>query len=197
MTAVTRMTYDLLDADLATVLAQGRLVAEEAQRAFGRLSAEPLNWKPREGEWSVAQCFEHLIVSNRPYLTIIEEIRQGRRRPRAWERVPVLPRVFGRLLIRTLHPETGRKVKARPAFHPSRSQIAVGIVAAFLEQQGRLLHLMETTRGLDVERIVITSPVVRLVTYSLMDAYRIVVVHEQNHLAQARRVMASPGFPSA
>jgi hypothetical protein len=34
-------------------------------------------------------------------------------------------------------------------------------------------------------------------TYSLMDAYRIVVVHEQNHLAQARGVMASPGFPSA
>jgi hypothetical protein len=197
MTAVTRITYDLLDADLGMVLAQGRLVAEEAQRAFGRLSAEPLNWKPREGEWSVAQCFEHLIVSNRPYLTIIEEIRQGRRRPRAWERVPVLPRVFGRLLIRTLHPETGRKVKARPAFHPSRSQIAVGIVAAFLDQQGRLLHLMETTRGLDLERIVITSPVVSLVTYSLLDAYRIVVVHEQNHLAQAQRVMASPGFPSA
>jgi hypothetical protein len=56
---------------------------------------------------------------------------------------------------------------------------------------------MEATRGLDLERIVITSPVVRQVTYSLMDAYRIVVVHEQNHLAQAQRVMASSGFPSA
>ncbi len=35
----------------------------------------------------------------------------------------------------------------------------------------------------------------RLVTYSLMDAYRIIVVHEQNHFVQAKRVMEWPGFP--
>ena len=28
-----------------------------------------------------------------------------------------------------------------------------------------------------------------------MDAYRIIVVHEQNHFVQATRVMESPGFP--
>jgi hypothetical protein len=54
---------------------------------------------------------------------------------------------------------------------------------------------MEATRGLDLESITITSPVVRVVTYSLMDAYRIVVVHGQNHFVQAQRVMESPGFP--
>lgn len=37
--------------------------------------------------------------------------------------------------------------------------------------------------------IVITSPVVRQVTYSQMNAYRITVVHEQNHFVQATRVM--------
>jgi hypothetical protein len=28
-----------------------------------------------------------------------------------------------------------------------------------------------------------------------MDAYRIIVVHEQNHFVQARRVMEWPAFP--
>jgi hypothetical protein len=35
-----------------------------------------------------------------------------------------------------------------------------------------------------------------LVIYSLIDACRIIVVHEQNHFVQARRVMELPGFPS-
>ena len=56
---------------------------------------------------------------------------------------------------------------------------------------------MEATRGLDLDSITITSPVARFVTYSLMDAYRIIVVHEQNHFVQARRVMEAPGFPGA
>lgn len=121
----------------------------------------------------------------------------GKRRQRAWERVPLLPRFFGKLLIRTLRADSVRKVKARPAFYPSTSHITVGIVTSFVEQQARLLHLMEMTRGLNLDGITITSPVVRLITYSLMDAYRIIVVHEQNHFVQARRVMELPGFPLA
>jgi len=55
---------------------------------------------------------------------------------------------------------------------------------------------LEETRGLDLERITITSPILSLITYSLMDAYRIIVVREQNHFAQARRVLEAPGFPT-
>jgi hypothetical protein len=188
------MNYDLQHSDLSTLLAEGRLVADETRRAFGQLSAEQLNWKPSEGEWSIGQCFDHLIISNRPYLAIIEQIREGKRRQSVWERMPLLPRFFGKLLIRTLRADSGRKVKARPAFYPSTSHIPVGIITNFLEQQDRLLHLIEATGGLDLDRITITSPVVRLITYSLLDTYRIIVVHEQNHFVQARRVMELPSF---
>jgi hypothetical protein len=54
---------------------------------------------------------------------------------------------------------------------------------------------MEASRDLDLDAIVITSPVLRFVTYGLMDACRIIVVHEQNHLVQATRVTESQGFP--
>lgn len=191
------MNYDLEHSDLSTVLAEGRLVANEAKRVFGRLSAEQINWKPSTGEWSIGQCFDHLIISNRSFAALIEEIRQGRRRRRAWERVPLLPRVFGKLLIRTLRADSGRKGKAPRALRPSSSQITPGIIASFVEQQDRLLRLMEATRGLELERITVTSPVVRLITYSLMDGYRLIVVHEQNHFVQASRVMQSPGFPTS
>jgi DinB family protein len=189
------MNYDLQHSDLSTVLAEGRLVASETRSAFGQLSAEQINWKPSEGEWSIGQCFDHLIISNRPYLSVIEEIREGRRRHRAWERVPLLPRFFGKLLIGTLRPDSGRKVKARPAFYPSTSHIPAAIITSFIEQQDRLLNLIEATRRLNLDGITMTSPVVRFITYSLMDAYRIIVVHEQNHFIQARQVMELSGFP--
>lgn len=192
---MTTVNDDLEHGDLSTVLTEGRLLGDEVRRAFDPLSSQQINWKPSEEEWSIGQCVDHLILSNRGFVPIIERILMGQRRQSAWERMPVLPGFFGRLLIRTLRPGSGRKVRARPAFYPSRSAIAPGIVRSFLEQQGRLLSLMEATRGLDLDGITITSPVSRLITYSLMDAYRIIVVHEQNHVAQARRVMDWPGFP--
>jgi DinB superfamily len=189
------MNYDLQHSDLSTVLAEGRFVADETKRMFGQLSAEQINWKPSGDEWSVGQCFDHLIISNRLLLTVIEEIRQGKRGPRAWERVPLLPRFFGKLLIRTLRADIGRNVKAPRALEPSASRIPAGIITSFVEQHDRLLHLMAETRVLELERITITSPVARLITYSLMDAYRLIVVHEQNHFLQASRLVQLPGFP--
>lgn len=190
------MNYDLAKADLSTVLSEGRLVADETKRAFGTLSARQINWRPSEGEWSIGQCFDHLIISNRPFFPIIEEILRGEKRARLRERIPVLPALFGKLLIKTLRADSGRKVKARMAFSPSSSRLDPAIVASFLEQQDRLLRLVEASRGLNLESITITSPVAGLVTYSLMDAYRIIVVHEQNHFVQARRALEAPGFPT-
>jgi DinB superfamily len=189
------VNYQLRDSDLPTVLAEASLVAGETQRRFGRLSGEQVNWKPGEGEWSIGQCFDHLIISDRPYVQIFEEILAGRRRPRLWERMPLLPRFFGPLLINTLRADSGRSVKARPTFYPSSSHITPTIIATFLRQQEQLRHLMEASRQLDLDGVTITSPVTRFVTYSLMDACRIIVVHEQNHFVQATQVAESPGFP--
>ena len=189
------MNFNLEKSELAVVVREGALIAGETTRVFGPLSAEQLNWKPGEAEWSIAQCFEHLVISNRPYLEIFEDVLAGRHRPRLRERLPLLPKLFARMLITTLRPDSGRTVQARPAFRPSSSRIEPAILTTFVELQGRLLALMEASRRLDVERITITSPVLPVITYSLMDACRIIVVHEQNHFVQATRVMASPGFP--
>jgi len=191
------VNYDLQDSDLATVLAEMSLVTDETKRVFGRLSAEQVNWKPSEREWSIGQCFDHLVIADRPYVALFEEVLAGRRRRRAWERVPVLPRIFGGLLISSLRPDSGRKLKAPRALSPSTSRLAPSIITTFLEQQRRLLGLIQASGRLPLDRIIITSPVLGFVTYSLMDACRIIVVHEQNHVVQATRLTRWPGFPGS
>ena len=191
------MNFDLRDQGLDTVIAEGRLVAAEAERTFAGLSPQQINWKPGQADWSIGQCFDHLVVSNRPFFPIVDEIVRGRKRASLWERVPVLPAICGRLIIGVLHPASSRTAKARKRFLPSESAIDPGIIGAFVAQQDRLIGLMEATRGLDLDGIVVTSPVLAVMTYSLMDAYRIVVVHEQNHFVQASRVRGTPGFPAS
>jgi hypothetical protein len=55
---------------------------------------------------------------------------------------------------------------------------------------------MKATEHLDLDGIIISSPVTPVVTYSLMDAYRVIVVHERRHFQQAQRVTQESGFPA-
>jgi len=49
---------------LSEMLVETEAVAADAQRAFGHLNAQQLNWKPGADSWSVAQCLEHLLTAN-------------------------------------------------------------------------------------------------------------------------------------
>lgn len=174
-----------------------RTIAVDVRSSFGELSAAQLNWKPSAERWSVAQCFDHLITSNEGYLPIIEQVRGGTKKTRFLERLPVLPGLAGKLLIKSLDPASTRKLKAPKNFQPAQSNISANVIDDFVTQQDKIVEGMNSTSHLDLERIVITSPAASFVTYSLLDAYRIIVVHEQRHFQQAQRVAAEPGFITA
>ena len=53
-------------------------VTTEAKSLFGNLSSTQLNWKPASEKWSIAQCLDHLIVSNSTYYTPLNEIVSGK-----------------------------------------------------------------------------------------------------------------------
>jgi hypothetical protein len=182
--------------ELDTLIQSARTIADEARSSFGKLSAEQLNWKPAADRWSVAQCFDHLITSNKGYLPIIESVRGGTKKTTFLERLPVLPGLAGKLLIKSLDPASTRRIKAPKKFEPAQSNISASVIDDFVAQQEKVIEGMKSTSHLDLERIVITSPAVSAVTYSLMDAYRIIVVHERRHFQQAQRVTKESDFPN-
>ena len=185
---------DSLTADLGTLITSANKIADETSSTFGNLSVAQLNWKPSPERWSVGQCFDHLLTSNKGYFPVIEEVLAGKKRT-FWQSIPVLPGLAGRLLIKSLDPSTTRKVKAPKRFEPAQSSISGSIINDFVAQQGRIVEKMKATEHLDLENIVITSPAAAVITYSLIDAYRIIVVHEQRHFQQAKRVTEEPAFP--
>lgn len=171
-------------------------IATDARSVFGSLTKEQLNWKPAAERWSVAQCFDHLMTTNSGYLPIIDRVVKGQKQSSIWQKLPFLPSVWGKLLIKSLDPSTTRKLKAPKKFEPAQSDISATIIEDFVAQQGKVVEGMKATASLDLERTIITSPALNIVTYSLMDAYRIIVVHERRHFQQAQRVVEESGFPA-
>ena len=186
---------DYQHADLPSLIAEANSVASEAKSKFGNLTTSQLNWKPSADRWSVAQCFDHLLTAHKGYLPIFESVLAGKR-PTLWEKMPGLPGLAGKLLIKTLDPVSTRKLKAPKNFEPAQSDIRVSVIDDFVDQQRQIVEKMKKSERLDLEKIVITSPALSVVTYSLLDAYRIIVVHGQRHFQQAKRVTEESGFPA-
>jgi len=185
---------DYLTADLPTVITEANSIAAETKSTFGRLTPTQLNWKPSPERWSVAQCFEHLLTSNKGFFPRIDGVLAGIK-PTFWQRMPVVPGLAGRLLIKSLDPKSTRKIRAPKKFQPAQSDISPSVLDDFVDQQAKIVEKMKATEHLDLEKIIITSPVAAAITYSMMDAYRVIVVHERRHFEQARRVTEEAAFP--
>ncbi len=167
-------------------------VTTAVRAAFGSLSTEELNRRPDDGGWSVAQCLDHLITINTLYFPLLDSMRVGPPTPSAWERLSPLSGMFGRLLVKTLSPNSRKRVKTTRKALPSSSTIDAGIIDRFVEHQSALI---ERVRGIapavDHETTIVTSPLAGFITYSLADCLTLLAVHEQRHLAQAKRVLTT------
>ena len=191
------MSVSQTNGEIDGLVAELRAVGEEASKLFGRLSPAQLNWKPSAGQWSVGQCFDHLVVTNSCFFPDMRKVAAGEYKSSLWGRVSPLSGFFGRLILKALDPEKGRKTKAPRVFEPARSDVDAGVIARFVQHQSEVADLMRATGGADLRGLQVTSPVSPVATYSLLDAYRIVVAHERKHFEQARRVTQSEGFPAA
>ena len=172
-----------------------RTISESARSVFGRLNRDQLNWKASPDRWSVAQCFDHLINSNTGYFPIFDSVASGTLRQTLIQKLPGVPRMWGQLLLKSLDPKTTRRLKAPKKFQPASSNLNDSIIDDFVNNQNRVLEFMEKLKTFEVDRIIITSPVASVVTYSVLDSFRIVEVHERRHFEQARRVMQDEHVP--
>jgi hypothetical protein len=179
---------------LAEAQAEFSAIARDTQLVFGALDERQLNWRPDATRWSVAQCFDHLLNANREMFQAIDAAMDGAHPPTVWQRLPVLPRLFGSLLINSVTPEAKRKLKAPGKAVPSSSAIDGHISERFIAYQPEAAARVQSLDGRDPGRIIMVSPFASFITYSVLDGCRIIVAHQRRHFEQARRVTQEPGF---
>lgn len=178
----------------ADIAAQFSAIARETAADFGHLNASQLNWQPDAGSWSVAQCFDHLLKMNGGMMRAIEDALDSRAARTVWQRLPLWPRLFGRLLVSSQAPGGKQKYKAPPAGVPAASDIPADVVERFMAWQGTGIAAVRSLGADDAEQVIV-SPFVAQITYSVLDAYRLIAAHQRRHFEQAKRVAAHPQFP--
>jgi hypothetical protein len=187
---------DYATLSLAEVRAGLEEVARDVHGTFGALSARQLNWRPDATQWSVAQCFEHLLTANRLMFQAADDALSGKPPRTFWQRVPLLPGIFGPMLVRSQAPSATRKFKASPLATPTTSGIAADVVLRFLDQDRQALMKLQPLNEAVAARTIMTSPFAAFVNYSVLNGWRLVLAHDRRHIEQARRATQVAGFPS-
>lgn len=181
---------------LQTIASETEEVGGAARRLVANLTDEQLNWKPAPDSWSIAQCLDHLAVTSEKFdRDFAKAIARGREKRRASGAVRYRPTMLGGWLVKHLSPEVKRKMPAPKVFRPAEGSAIKAPLERFLRQQERFLGFVNEARGIDYNKTRLRSPVTPLMRYSLADAFVMTVVHGQRHLAQARRVRETSGFP--
>lgn len=172
-------------------------IAEEARITFGALDQRQLNWRPDEKQWSVAQCFEHLVTAND---LLVEGAKSAIRNPPAsmWQRLPLWPAMFGKLMIESQVPrEPSSRRYTAPAIARPMSNVAGDIIQRFGAQHREIEAWARQLDAGAASRAIMISPFAKVVTYSVLDGLRLLVAHDRRHFEQARRVMAAqPSSPA-
>ena len=183
-----------MNTEVSKVVSELKAISADAQKTFGNLNAQQINWKPSAEGWSVGQCFEHLIKTNELFYAELDRIADGTRRNSFLENYSPLSGFFGNLLVNSLKKDA-RKFKAPSQKIVPPSEIDAHIVEVFAGHQAELIGKIKQVESSDWRRIKITSPFMKLMTYRLSDGFQVIIEHEKRHVRQAERAMKSEIFP--
>jgi len=167
---------------------------EELVKELPELNNAQLNWRPSENSWSAGECFRHLIIINQYYVDHFKKTAGGPDK-KLNEHGEFKKTLGGRFVLHGVNPNQKFKAKTKERFNPIHSSIPSNIIDNFLEQHKLIQSLAVRFRGIDLNKIKIASPFTKLIKYNIGDAFMIVMLHDQRHILQAKRVVENPDFP--
>ena len=176
-------------------------ISGDADALLATLSDIQFYWSPDPGTWSVAQCLEHLNVTARSYLPMLDESIASAKRWGVYGTGPFHYRWFSRYFVKTMEPPVRRRFKAPAVFQPSPQSAPqrkrTEIEAGFRGYQVQFVDRLRQANGVDLAKARVQSPANRWIRLDLGAAFLLMIAHERRHLWQARRLTERPNFPAA
>lgn len=182
--------------DLEDYRRQIEAINEDAHDLLAALSEAQVNWRLTPAHWSIAECLDHLTVTNRELMERIEAAIDDARSKGLTARGPFRYGIIGNMIVRSMEPPVKMKFKAPKIFKPRPEHALEAVAREFFKTQSELLSLIEAANGINLARVKITSPVTKLIKLSLGQAFGLIATHERRHLWQARQVKSNETFPA-
>lgn len=153
------------------------------------LSEAQLNYKPTEDSWSIANCVEHIAISENNIFGIVQMTLKNDPDPSLRSEVKMSDdQIIGLIESRE------QKVKTRPEFEPTDKYDGYdGSLAEFKSKRKENMKFVKSSED-DLRNRYFDFP------FGKVDAYQVVLFmsgHTKRHTDQIKEVMASPGFPGS
>jgi hypothetical protein len=162
---------------------------------FFRKEIDALLIPPVPGKWSVAQILEHLNSYGRIYLPQIDKaISSSQSKREAWFNSGYLGNYFTNIMKPKDVFDVKNKMKAFKAHTPENKLNPGKVLDEFVEQQHKLLQLLEMAKQKSLNSIRIPLSVTKLIKLKLGDTFRFLIGHEQRHFVQARNAIKTIGL---
>ena len=171
---------------LAAIIIELDASTVHSRKLGAQFSETQFHARPEANAWSAAECMQHLSITTRAYLPLIDPLLTASGSPFTGR----YRRDFlGTLLCWAIEPPPRMKSKTAAAFVPSGEMDKEGILGEFAALQRELGYRIEKANGLDLNRIRIVSPFNQRVTYNLYSGFRILLAHQRRHLFQAEQAL--------
>lgn len=159
---------------------------QDSISSFQNLDDSILLKSASTGGWSVAQCLEHLNSYGLYYLPLFEKAIEEN--PDSQSNKPFKSTWLGKLAIDSMNPDTGKKkFKAFKNHTPQPNLVAKEVVAEFINQQERLLQILQKAKSKDIQQIKIPISIAKFLKINLGDALQFLIIHNERHIRQAKK----------
>jgi hypothetical protein len=180
---------DDLSPELQDYRRQFEDITRDARLLLAGLTDRQLAWRETRDRWSIADCFDHLVVTGQQSLPHIRQAMLEARARGALGRGPFRDRMLERWFVRSMDAPSTWKFKAPRAYRPSLSSPGRETVAGFFLLQQHLIEAVEEANGLDLAVVKVANPVTRWFRMSLGQEFALTAAHERRHVWQARGVL--------
>lgn len=184
-----------LSPDLQRLLAELDDSDRRASEMVHALSDTQFNWKPSEAQWSIAQCVDHLGISNSVYAPALRAAIESSRQEPVQSPITLRPGVFGRAFIRALEPPPKRKIKAPKKILPGNRLAKDEVLQRFLESEEAVRAVIRDGARLDLNQIRFRNPFFWFLRFTVATGLLVISAHNRRHLWQAHKILENSQFP--
>ncbi|HUE44373.1 MAG TPA: DinB family protein [Candidatus Sulfotelmatobacter sp.] len=164
---------------------------KDAESLIAGLTEDQAAWRAHPAAWSVAECFDHLALTNRLYVRAMQPAADAARRKNKLRRRPALPGFFGAWFVRSLEPPPKMKSKSPQVIRPRTAPTLAEVSVAFLASHTAAHEFLRANQDLDMAAIRFPNPFIRGLRFSLATALHAIPAHERRHLHQVRAVLTA------
>jgi hypothetical protein len=173
---------------------QTELFLNEAIQQWQMMSPAIFKEQPAPGAWSAMQCLGHLNAYGDYYLPAIEkainEARQQHKTSSTTFKAGWLGNYFTNLMMPNEDGVPSKKMKAPKNYTTSNEGDSDCTIAKFIDQQEKLLKLMEEAKYVDLNTIRIPISIAKFIKLKLGDVFMFLIAHNLRHVKQAERAIA-------